>query len=368
MSLVLDRHDSYSPYSTRSYNDRYDPYSGHGGDLYAMDLHRRYDGGGRYYSRDFPASSTLRLQAARDAFYAGLYKDTGRDRYWNDSRSMGRNYLALPSSREGDYSSGYGRGSYDRYSAGGYGGSYDRYNSYDRYSTGGYGSYDRNNGRGYGGSYDRYNTGGYGGSYDRYSMAGQGGSYDRYHSRNDYNRPSSYFSTDRRYGNSDSYGYGAGNDRHRSVPYDSGSGDYRSSNYDRQDYRYGNGRDYRSSSYDRNNNYNVGYGERKTEFYSSRPSYTPSPYDSTTPYDRSNLNNGRRSGDWLSSRADDERHWSSDKPLKRNPYYLSSGGYDANNYEHSRDGRYNSNSNTYDYRSSTGGDRYDNNLSQRQFL
>jgi uncharacterized protein YkwD len=192
---------------------------------------------------------------------------------------------------------------------------------------------------------------------------------------------------DSRYGNND-YGY----DRYRSSSYDRESG-YRgsgSSSYDRRDYSSGNSEyerqsnDYRSSSpYDTTNRYNNrqnygngGYGRSSTEWYTSRPDYRSSPYDTSNRPNGGQYYNsggsGRSSPDWYNSRPDDQRHWSSDKPLRRNPYYISSNGHGGNregtNYDYgsgSFSGRDGSSLNDSNYRSGGGGGRYDTDYSRR---
>jgi uncharacterized protein YkwD len=303
---ALNRHDAdryRSPYSSGAddYN-RWTAYDSPGGyvgqsDLYRSDYGRpassvSFSNGyetDECWRRNFPASSTLRLQAARDAFYAGLYKDTRRDYLWDDRASTRSRlpYLA-PSSDQHDYR-------------------YSRTDGYNGMSSIRPVSLDSVQSRqGYG-----YNSGGYG-SPNGYCAS----THDHHENGRSSYRPSSSEPFDRRNGH-----YGLNEFRHTSRD----QGYYRpSSPYTRVDFE---PRAYSASS---TNRQDFRYGASNIGF------------DGSSLSDR--YNDGRQSvgNNWLNSRPDDQRHWSSEKPLRRNPYYLTT-DYERENTQYGASFDYNEN-------------------------
>jgi uncharacterized protein YkwD len=329
-SSTLNRHDPYryqSPYSSGTDGGRFQNFDrvtaydspgryGSQPDQYRSEYGRpgfyssssgAYSNGydtEEYWRRSFPASSTLRLQAARDAFYAGLHKDTRRDYYWDDRASTRSTLPYLPpSSDQSDYR-------------------YSRTDDYNGRSGVRAFSFDSTQGRqGY-----RYNNGGYGSHNSfRPSMHDQ--------RESSFYRPSSSESFDRHIGR-----YGNKQFRHSSREQDYYSP---SSSYSRVNYE---PRAYSTSS---NNRESYPYSENNSGFVGHHSSSSDR-YD----YNRRNVGNN-----WLSSRPDDQRHWSSEKPLRRNPYYLTTEyGRDSSQYD---GGSFDYNENRYDNAYGARRDRYD---------
>jgi uncharacterized protein YkwD len=325
----LNRHDAHryrSPYSSGVDDyDRQTAYDSPGRYVSQSDLHRSDYGRPSFYSsssgaysngydtdeywrRNFPASSTLRLQAARDAFYAGLYKDTRRDYHWDTRASTRSSFPSLPPandqlgyrySRTDDYN---GKSNIRPYSL-------DSMQSLQDY---------------------RYNNGGYG-SPNAFGSS----TYGLHDNEMSYYRPPSSESFDRRNGH-----YGNSEFRHSSReqnyyrPY---------SAYARVDYE---PRTYSAST---NNLQDSRYGVVNSGFDGCK----------TSSGDRYDYGGQKVGNNWLNSRPDDQRHWSSEKPLRRNPYYLSTDQRRVSN-QYSASVDYNENRyDAYDARR----DRYDGDYS-----